>query len=136
MFHVLLSSSIPPNMTPEVQHAIEAGNASYFQQITDKKTRKEISSMIKNIYPDQFVGSMFVTILDYAIYHKKIELCRYFIADDKWFLPLPRQITPMLYKLAKEMGYEIFAEELEPRLRDINNENKKKLTQNVNAYNI
>lgn len=87
MFHAFSSLSTPPNMTPAVQKAIEAGNVGYFQHITDEKKRKEISSMIKNIYPNQFFGRMFVTILDYAIYHRKIVLCRYFVGNDKWCFP-------------------------------------------------
>lgn len=136
MFTALWPLSVPPNMTPAVQSAIEAGSIRYFQQITDEKTRKEISSMIKNIYPDQFFGSMFVTILDYAIYRKKIELCRYFMGDDKWFLPLPKNTVSMLYKLANETGHEIFAEELEQILRNINKENKKKLIKNLLDLNL
>ena len=122
-------------MTLAVQSAIEAGSINYFQQITDEKTRKEISSMIKNIYPSQFFGSMFVTILDYAIHRKKIELCRYFIGDDKWFLPLPKNTVPILYKLANETGHEIFAEELEQILRNINKEKLIKNLLDLNLFN-
>ena len=130
------SSSMPPKMTPAVQRAIEAENVSYFQQRTEEKTRKEISSMIKNIYPDQFLGSNFVTILDYAIYREKIKLCRYFVGDDKWRLPLTREIVPMLYKLANETGHEIFAEELWQILRNMNRKNEEKLKQRLLGLNL
>ncbi len=136
MFSPLLSSSMPPNMTPVVQRAIEAENVSYFQQRTEEKMRKEISSMIKNIYPDQFLENHFVTILDYAIFRGKIKLCRYFVGDDKWCLPLSREIVPMLYKLANETGYEIFAEELRQILRNINRKNEEKLKQHLLSLNL